>query len=78
MVLHLIRPESGPWDDEIAAQQTRRGDQVVVVRWRDGTDDRVACEVISESGVGRATATTTLTYDDLLNLLFEAGQVYCW
>ena len=77
-VLHLIRPESGRWDEEIAARQTRQGDQVVVLRWRDGRDPRIACDVVSESGVVQTATTTTLTYDDLLNLVFEAGQVYCW
>jgi len=77
-VLHLIRPESGPWDEEIAARQTGQGDQVVVLRWRDGTDERVACDVMPGQGDQRSTPGTTVSYDQLLDLLFETDQVYCW
>lgn len=77
-VLHLIRPESGPWDGNIAARQARQGDQVVVLRWRDGTDERVACEVIASHGVQQSTPGTTVSYRQLLDLLFNSDQVYYW
>jgi len=78
MVLHLIRPESGPWDAEIAARQARQGDQVVVLRWRDGTDDRVACDVITDHGGRQSTLGTAVSYPQLLDLLFDSERVYCW
>lgn len=77
-VLHLIRPESGPWDEEIAARQAKQGDQVVVLRWRDGTDDRVACEVVAGHGGKPRARGTTVSYSQLLDLLFDSDQVYCW
>lgn len=77
-VLHLIRPESGPWQAKIAAVQAEQGDQVVVLRWRDGTDERAACEVIASHGAQQSTPGTTVSYRQLLDLLFDSDQVYCW
>lgn len=77
-VLHLVRPESGPWEKAVAAHQSAAGDQVIVALWRDGMDSAVACDVLSDTGDWRPTPATTLSYDDLLDLLFAADQVYCW
>ena len=77
-VLYLVRPESGPWEEAVAAHQSAAGDRVIVARWRDGTDLRIACDVVSEIRGWRPAPVTALTYDDLLDLLFQADQVYCW
>jgi hypothetical protein len=77
-VLHLVRPEPVSWEAAVAAHQSAAGDQVIVARWRDGSDMRIACDVVSESHGWQATPDMALTYDDLLDLLFAADQVYCW
>jgi hypothetical protein len=77
-VLHLVRPESGRWEEQVAAHQSAAGDQVIVARWRDSTDTQIACDVVSELHGWRTAAETVLTYDDLLDVLFQADRVYCW
>jgi hypothetical protein len=77
-VLHLVRPESEPWEETVAAHQSTAGDEVIVARWRDGTDTRIACEVVAGSRGWQSEHVTTLTYADLLDLLFQADRVYCW
>jgi hypothetical protein len=77
-VLHLVRPESGTRPEGLAAHQAKEGDQVVVLRWRDGDDARVACDVLAGHHEMQAIAGTTLSYGQLLDLLFESERVFCW
>lgn len=77
-VLHLIRPESGAWQKEVAAAQARAGDRVVVLSWHDGSDEQVACEVLAHHGDEQWTPGTTVTYDRFLDLLFESERVFYW
>jgi len=77
-VLHLIRPESGPWPKEIAVRQAAQGDRVLVLRWRDGEDDQVACDVLACHGESPFTAGMTIAYRQLLDLLFESDRLDYW
>lgn len=77
-ILHLIRPESGPWPEEIAALQAGQGDRVVALRWCDRADPKAACEVITGYGHHGLTPSPAVSYADLLDLLFDSDRVCCW